>query len=91
MEKPKEKDKINYDLKIKRPDYDWFMSGFKFKDLSLRGVAHLMRLDPPGLLRGLKGKRKITIEEAIKLAMVLDQPLSMVLTKLGFDVSKVKL
>lgn len=63
----------------------WFKDRLKERELSMRGAAKRMTMDPGALSRTLSGARAMTLEEAGQLAILLNQPLQQVLTQAGLD------
>lgn len=64
-------------------DTVWFADRLAYRRLSQRGLAKLMGLDPSALSLMLRGKRKITIEEAAQLSVLLDVSTTEVLERAG--------
>lgn len=67
-------------------DSDWFVSRLTDRRLSQRGLAKLMGVDPAAVSLMFRGKRKITVEEAAQLAVLLDVSVTEVLERLGMPV-----
>lgn len=66
-------------------DTDWFVSRIAARKLSQRGLAKLMGLDPAALSLALRGKRKLTLEEAAQLSVLLDVSTTEVLERAGIQ------
>jgi len=64
-------------------DTQWFVDRLAQRDLSQRGLARLMGVDPAAVSLMLRGKRKITLEEAAQLAVLLDVSTTEVLQRAG--------
>lgn len=64
-------------------DTQWFVDRIAARKLSLRGLAKLMGLDPAALSLAFRGKRKITLEEAAQLSVLLDVSTTEVLERAG--------
>ena len=61
----------------------WFVDRIAARQLSMRGLAKLMGLDPAALSLAFRGKRKITLEEAAQLSVLLDVSTTEVLERAG--------
>lgn len=66
-------------------DQTWFKARLAERKLSINQAAKHMKLDPGGLYRRLTGERRIKLEEAGQLAVLLGQPLALVLAHAGLD------
>lgn len=64
-------------------DTDWFADRLRVRDLSQRGLARLMGIDPAAVSLMPRGKRRITLEEAAQLAVLLDVSTTEVLQRAG--------
>lgn len=53
-------------------DTQWFVDRLADRDLSQRGLAKLMNLDPAAVSLMFRGRRKMTMAEAAQLATILD-------------------
>lgn len=53
-------------------DTQWFVDRLASRRMSQRALARLMGLDPGALSLTLRGKRKLTLDEAAQLAALLD-------------------
>ena len=62
---------------------EWFLQKLAERRLSQRGLAKLMSLDPSAVSLMFRGKRKMTIQEAAQMAVLLDVPPTDVLTNAG--------
>ena len=58
--------------KIAKVDTSWFVERLAARDMSMRGLAKLMNLDPAAISYMLRGKRKMKMDEAAQLAALLD-------------------
>lgn len=67
-------------------DTAWFTDRLAQRRLSQRGLAKLMGLDPAAVSLMLRGKRKIILEEAAQLAVLLDVSVTEVLERAGLPV-----
>jgi transcriptional regulator with XRE-family HTH domain len=67
-------------------DPDWFRQKLKERELSQRGLARLMGMDAGAVSLTLNGKRKMTLEEAAQIAVLLDATTQEVLKAAGVDV-----
>lgn len=65
---------------------EWFNEKLKERELSQRGLAKLMGMDPGAMSLMLRGKRKMTLEEAAQIAVLLDVTTNDVLLNAGIDV-----
>lgn len=66
-------------------DTQWFVDRIAGRKLSQRGLAKLMGLDPAALSLALRGKRKLTLEEAAQLSVLLDVSTTEVLERAGIQ------
>lgn len=62
---------------------EWFVRRLENRKLSQRGLAKMMGLDPSAVSLMFRGKRKMTIQEAAQMAVLLDVPAGDVLTNAG--------
>lgn len=69
-------------------DTRWFQDRLADKDMSQRGLARLMGLDPAAVSYMFRGKRRIQLDEAAKMARVLGLPLDEVLKHSGVQPEK---
>lgn len=67
-------------------DSKWFVDRLTDRQLSQRGLAKLMGIDPAAVSLMFRGKRKITVEEAAQLAVLLDVSVTEVLERIGMPV-----
>lgn len=67
-------------------DQTWFTERLEHRQLSQRRLAKLMGLDPAAVSLMFRGKRKIALEEASQLAVLLDVPVTEVLERAGLHV-----
>jgi transcriptional regulator with XRE-family HTH domain len=67
-------------------DSGWFVDRLAARKLSQRGLAKLMGLDPAAVSLMFRGRRKITLEEAAQLAVLLDVSTTEVLERSGLPV-----
>ena len=67
-------------------DSKWFTGKLAERELSQRGLARLMGMDPGAMSLTLRGKRKMTLEEAAQIAVLLDATTQDVLIAAGVDV-----
>jgi transcriptional regulator with XRE-family HTH domain len=68
-------------------DTDWFTNRLAERGLSQRGLAKLMGLDPAAVSLMLRGKRRMTVEEASQLAVLLQSTSTEVLEAAGVPVT----
>lgn len=64
---------------------DWFVRRLDDRKLSQRGLAKLMGLDPSAVSLMFRGKRKMTIQEAAQMAVLLDVSTDDVLQNAGVE------
>lgn len=64
-------------------DKQWFVDRISARKMSQRGLARLMGLDPAALSLAFTGKRKLTIEEASQLSVLLDVSTTEILQRIG--------
>lgn len=64
----------------------WFSERLKDRELSQRGLARLMGMDSGAVSLMLRGKRKMTLEEASQIAVLLDSTTQDVLVAAGIEV-----
>lgn len=67
-------------------DTDWFQQRITDRQMSQRGLAKLMGIDPGALSLTLRGKRKMTLEEAAQIAVLLDVSTQEILERAGIHV-----
>lgn len=66
----------------------YFTNGLKDVNLSLRGLARRMNVDPSVLVRGFKGIRPFRPQEVVQLSQHLEKPIDEILKNLGVDVPR---
>lgn len=66
-----------------KPNYKWFKDALSDRRLSQRELAKRLDMDPGGLNRRLKGKSRLQIADAEKLAIILEVPVADVLRNAG--------
>ena len=64
-------------------DTEWFTERLRDRGLSQRGLAKLMNIDPAAVSLTFRGKRKLTLEEAAQLAVLLNVSTTDVLARAG--------
>jgi len=64
----------------------WFIDRLNDRQLSQRSLAKLMGLDPSAVSLMMRGKRKITLEEAAQMAVLLNVTTNDVLAQAGVSV-----
>lgn len=64
----------------------WFIDRLNERQLSQRSLARLMGLDPSAVSLMMRGKRKITLEEAAQMAVLLNVNTNDVLAQAGVPV-----
>lgn len=64
----------------------WFTDKLKERELSQRGLARLMGMDAGAVSLMLRGKRRMTLEEAAQVAALLDATTQEVLIAAGIDI-----
>jgi transcriptional regulator with XRE-family HTH domain len=73
----------------------WFKSQFALKRLSQRKLAEYLNLDPSAVTHTIRGKRRMQLDEAVKIARFLGVAVEQVLQnaglRLGDDTAKVPL
>lgn len=69
------------------PNHDWFKRRLAQRELSQRQLAKLMNLDHAAISRMLRGHRRMTVEEASQLAVLLQSTTADVLQAAGVKVS----
>ena len=62
---------------------NWFYDQLQAKELSLRSVARMLGMDPSALSLAFRGKRRITMDEAVKIARIFGAPLEEVYAAAG--------
>jgi transcriptional regulator with XRE-family HTH domain len=67
-------------------DTEWFRDRLASRKLSQRGLAKLMGLDPSALSLMFRGRRRMTVEEAAQIAVLLQATTAEVLTAAGVEV-----
>lgn len=65
---------------------EWFASKLAERDMSQRSLARLMGMDASAMSLMLRGKRKITLEEAAQMAVLLNVTTNDVLQQAGVPV-----
>lgn len=71
---------------IPKIETEWFLDRLATRKLSQRGLAKLMGIDQAAVSLMLRGKRRITLEEAAQLAVLLDASTTEVLERAGMPV-----
>jgi len=66
---------------------DWFREQMAHRKLSQRGLAKLMKLDPAAVSLMLRGKRRMTSEEAHQVSHILGAKVTEVLRQAGIEVT----
>lgn len=67
-------------------DKQWFMDQLRDNNMSLRGLAKSLEMDPSALSRVFSGQRKMQIDEAKSIAHFLRAPVSDVMKHAGVSV-----
>lgn len=67
-------------------DPNWFTQRLQERELSQRGLARLMGMDPGAVSLMLRGKRKMTLDEAAEIAVILDVTTQDVLVAAGIEI-----
>ena len=68
-----------------KPNYKWFQNALSDRRLSQRELAKRLDMDPGGLNRRLKGKSRLQLADASKIASILEVPVGDVLRNAGVD------
>lgn len=68
-------------------DTDWFTDRIAARKMSQRGLARLMGMDAGAMSLTLRGKRKLTLDEAAQMAVLLDVSTNDVLEHAGVHLS----
>jgi transcriptional regulator with XRE-family HTH domain len=71
-------------------DTKWFVNRIADRDMSQRGLASLMNLDPAAISLMLRGKRKMTMAEAAQMAALLDVAPSEIFERAGIEAANPK-
>lgn len=66
----------------------WFKEQLAARDISMRNLAKQVEIDPSSMSLTLRGLRKMTNEEAARIAAVLSIPVTEVLRNAGVQVSE---
>jgi len=74
-------------LPVMTIDTQWFVDRLAERRLSQRGMAKLMGLDSGALSLTLRGKRKMTLEEAAQIAVLLQRSTEEVLEAAGIPIN----
>lgn len=69
-------------------DAKWFKEQLAARDISVRGLAREVDMDPSSMSLTLRGLRKMTNEDAARIAAVLSIPVTEVLRHAGVRVSE---
>ena len=69
-------------------DTNWFRSALKDKQISQRGLAKLIDLDPAAISLMFRSKRRMTPHEAHQIATILGVPLLEVMRRAGIEVTE---
>lgn len=70
---------------VVKPNYKWFTNALRDRRLSQRELAKRLGMDPGGLNRRLKGKSRLQLADASKIAIILEVPVADVLKNAGVD------
>lgn len=68
-----------------KPNYKWFTNALRDRRLSQRELAKRLGMDPGGLNRRLKGKSRLQLADASRIAIILEVPVADVLKNAGVD------
>lgn len=68
------------------PDKHWFTAQLARKELSQAQMAGRMGVDPVTLSYAVNGSRELKVSDAIKIAGVLDVPITEVMRRWGYEV-----
>lgn len=71
---------------IKKVDRDWFRDRLRDIQMSQRGLAKNLKLDPSAITLMLRGERRITSSEAQEIAALFSVPVTEILRRAGVDV-----
>lgn len=74
------------DAKTMKVDGRWFKERLAAKRITFVQAGKYLDLDPSSLSKTFKGTRRLQLEEAGKLARLINAPLNEVLTRAGMDV-----
>lgn len=66
-------------------DSAWFRKQIEAGDMSQRQVARLLKMDASGMSRLLSGERRLQMEEANQLAVLFEQPATMIMARAGVE------
>jgi hypothetical protein len=69
-----------------RVDTEWFLKRMADSEISLRGLAKLMKLDPSSLHHALNGRRRFQISEVANLAKILHTTAAEVARRAGVPI-----
>lgn len=64
-------------------DKTWLKNKLADKKISQRGLAAMLALDPGSFNRTISGKRRLQIGEAAQIAIILSEPIDVILEKFG--------
>lgn len=84
-----DRDAIDASLRIvhsKRMNTKWFRDRLRGIELSQRGLAKLLDIDAAAVSYMLRGKRKMTLQEANRISQILGVPASEVMRQAGIKV-----
>lgn len=76
--------------KVSKVDTSWFVERLAARQMSMRGLAKLMNLDPAAISYMLRGKRKMKMDEAAQLAALLDTTQAEIFERVGIASSSPK-
>lgn len=71
--------------KVSKVDTQWFVDRLAARQMSMRGLAKLMNVDPAAISYMLRGKRKMKMAEAAQLATLLDSSPSEIFERVGIE------
>lgn len=74
-------------MQAKTINTKWFKERLAERDMSMRRLAKLLKIDPSAVSLMLRGKRKITPQEANEISGLLTLPVTEVLRQAGIPVS----
>lgn len=74
-------------MPTKKMQTNWFRERLADRELSQRGLAKLLDLDPAAVSLMLRGQRRMTPQEAKRLADILGAPVTEVLRRAGVQVN----
>lgn len=72
-----------------KPNYKWFKDALSDRRLSQRELAKRLGMDPGGLNRRLKGKSRLQLADASKIAIILEVPVGDVLRNAGVNMQEI--